>query len=245
MPTVKSILGMSGVLVALTPFAVSAQALPRHHGGPGGKRFAPPAVMGTVSAVSGSSITVAGKNGTTYTVDGGTAQITKIVSGARTTIAVGDVQSGDTLTVFGTVSGTSVTAQRIIDGTVWTHNEKRGGNGRIGTMMPPVAFGSVSSVNGTSITVAGKNGSTSVVDASASTIVKFTGKTPTTIPVSAIQTGDTIVVFGTVSASGAITATKIIDGMPSGKFGQGYMPANPPRGKHFGRGKPKSKDGAK
>ena len=68
-------------------------------------------VMGTVSAVSGNTITVTGKDGTTYTVDATSANVEKMV-----TESVSDIAVGDTVGVEGTVSGSNVTAKHIMDG---------------------------------------------------------------------------------------------------------------------------------
>ena len=68
-------------------------------------------VMGQVTAVSGTTITVTGKDGKTYTIDAGSATINKMI-----TISASDVKVGDTLGVEGTLSGTNVTAQHIMDG---------------------------------------------------------------------------------------------------------------------------------
>lgn len=70
-----------------------------------------PGVMGTVTAVSGNTVTLTGKDGKTYTVDAGSATITK-----DETVGVSDIQVGDTLVAGGSVSGTSVTASSIHDG---------------------------------------------------------------------------------------------------------------------------------
>jgi hypothetical protein len=67
-------------------------------------------VMGTVSAVNGNTITVTGKNGTSYTVQAGNATVKKMVTGS-----LSDVVIGDTIGVQGTVSGTTVTANTIMD----------------------------------------------------------------------------------------------------------------------------------
>ena len=74
--------------------------------GPGGK-----GVMGQVTAVSGNTITVTGKDGKTYSVDAGSATIGKMV-----TISASDVKVGDTVGVEGSVNGTTVTATHIMDG---------------------------------------------------------------------------------------------------------------------------------
>ncbi len=69
-----------------------------------------PGVMGKVTAVNGSTITVTGMNGTSYTVNAGSAQVQKMVTGSLSEIVV-----GDTIGVHGSVSGTTVTAERIMD----------------------------------------------------------------------------------------------------------------------------------
>lgn len=70
-----------------------------------------PSVIGTVSAVNGSTITLTGKDGTTYTVDASSSQISKISQ-----VSVSDIKVGDTLGIEGTVSGSSVSAKHIMDG---------------------------------------------------------------------------------------------------------------------------------
>lgn len=75
------------------------------HGGMGS------GVQGTVSAVSGSTITVTGKDGQTYTVNAGSATVQHMVTGS-----LSDITVGDTIGVQGTVSGTSITATTIMDG---------------------------------------------------------------------------------------------------------------------------------
>ncbi len=66
---------------------------------------------GTVSAVSGNTITLTGKDGTTYTVEAGSAAINKISS-----ISVSNIAVGDTLMVAGEKNGTTITAKHIMDG---------------------------------------------------------------------------------------------------------------------------------
>ena len=84
-------------------------------GSMGGLRGPPGArsTVGTVSALSGNTITLTGKNGTTYTIDASTASVEKVSSSSVSSIAV-----GDSLTINGTVSGSSVTAKNIIDGSL-------------------------------------------------------------------------------------------------------------------------------
>jgi hypothetical protein len=73
-----------------------------------------PIVGGTVSAVSGSTITVTNKSNVSYTIDASVAKITK--NGAAG--AVSNISIGDTVLVQGTINGTSVSAASIVDQSV-------------------------------------------------------------------------------------------------------------------------------
>jgi len=197
-------------------------------------RMAKPAVSGTVSAINGNSVTVSGKNATPYTVDATNAAITKFIPGAsgakptNTAITVSGISVGDTVTVQGTVSGSSVTATRITDGNLGNRAGK-------GSMTKPAAMGTVSAVNGNIITLTGKNNTTTyTVDATNAAITKFTPGasgakgTSTTITASQIQSGDTLIVQGTVSGN-SVTATKIMDGtFMRGGFGHGHAKTTTP-----------------
>lgn len=79
------------------------------HGG-FGKRGRGHGVMGEVTAVDGSTITVTGMDGTTYTVNAGDASVKRMTEGSLSDIAV-----GDRIGVHGEVSGTTVTAETIMD----------------------------------------------------------------------------------------------------------------------------------
>ncbi len=83
----------------------------RGMGGPDMRGGFGPGVTGTVSAVNGNTVTVTGKDGTTYTVDASSAKVSKTVE-----LNVSDIKVGDTVGVQGKVSGTSVTAEHIMDG---------------------------------------------------------------------------------------------------------------------------------
>lgn len=172
---------------------------------------APHGVMGTVSAVNGSSITLTGKDGTTYTVDAGSASITKDM-----TVSVSDIKVGDTLMAHGTVSGTSVTATNIHDG-VPPMGGMMGGHMGHGMGMGHGVHGTVTAIQGTTLTVNATDPrtnttSTYTVDASsAKVMLPGTGAQPTEGSVSSIKTGDTVMVAGDVSGQ-SITAKMIFDG---------------------------------
>lgn len=66
---------------------------------------------GTVTAVSGNTITITGDNGTTYTVDASGAKVSKVID-----LTVADIKVGDRIGAEGTLSDTTVTAKHIMDG---------------------------------------------------------------------------------------------------------------------------------
>lgn len=81
----------------------------KNHAGMFGKHGRGHGVMGNVTAVNGSTITVSGRNGETYTVNADAATVQKMTTGS-----LSDVQVGDTIGVQGDVSGTTVTAKTIM-----------------------------------------------------------------------------------------------------------------------------------
>jgi len=70
-----------------------------------------PVVAGTVSAISGSTITITNSGTATYTVDATNA---KILQG-KNTITISGIKVGDSIMVQGTVNGTFIAASTIID----------------------------------------------------------------------------------------------------------------------------------
>lgn len=78
-----------------------------------------PVVAGSVTALSGSTLTVTTKSNTTYTIDTASA---KFVGKNVSTIA--NIKTGDQVVVQGTVNGSSVTASTVIDGQTMNGNEK-------------------------------------------------------------------------------------------------------------------------
>jgi hypothetical protein len=175
------------------------------------KQGNPPAASGTVTAISGSTITITNKrNNTSYTVDATNATIQKFAAPASgstskptpTTISVSGIAVGDTITVQGTVSGTNVVATKIMDGTMGMMGGRGGfAGGHQG------ATGTVSAINGNTITLTGKDGKTYTVNASSASVKKVSDSS-----VSNIVVGDTLTVNGTTSGT-SITAKNIIDGI--------------------------------
>jgi hypothetical protein len=202
-----------------------------------------PGVFGTVSAISGDSITVASKGfgpnatATTYTVDATNATVTK--DNASSTVSA--IVVGDMVGVQGTVSGTTVAATSIHDGMMRMmrggHGGMFGGKGNASSTptMPtitgngqPVIGGSVTAITGDSLTVTNKSNVTYTVDATSATVSKA-GVTGATI--GSIAIGDNVVVQGTVSGT-SVTASSVIDQgtAPSGSTAGG---TNPPQHRGF------------
>lgn len=161
-------------------------------------------VAGTITSLSGNTMTVTGKNGTTYTVDISNAKILKASKGAApSTASASSLAVGDTVGVRGTVTGTSVSATEVVDGIgAMGRGHHMGGKGMHGVQ------GTVSAVNGNTITITGNNGTTYTIDASKAQVGKVV-----TLSVSDIKVGDTIGVQGSVSGT-SVTANHIMDGVP-------------------------------
>ncbi len=197
---------------------------------PGGTRTGMrPGVFGTVSAISGTTLTVSSKQApvasgstaatVTYTVDASNATVKK--DNATSTLSA--IAVGDTVAVQGTVTGTNVVATTIRDGVMarvpgqtgpnGQNDQNSQGKGRMASSTPsiqgngePVVAGTLSAVNGSSLTVSTKSNVTYTVDASSAKIVQ--GKN--TVSVSGLTVGDSVVVQGAVSGT-SIAASSVID----------------------------------
>ena len=161
-----------------------------------------PGVMGTIASISGTAITVTGRNNTTYPVDASAATVHVAAEGAApTTGTVASLKVGDMVGVRGTVTGTNVAATDIMSGMM--HGFGPGGRGK-----GPGVHGTVSAINGNTLTITNTDGTSYTVDASAAEVSKMT-----TLSVSDIKVGDTVGVEGTVSGT-SVTAKHIMDGVP-------------------------------
>ena len=176
-----------------------------------------PAVFGVVSAVNGTTLTVQshgfGKNAatTTYTVNASNATVYK----NNATSSVSSIAVNDNVIVMGTVSGTNVTATTIRDG-IPMMMRGRGPNGSpnggTGQSLPftgngePVVAGTVSSVNGNSISITTSSNTSYAIDVSSSTIKKANA----TSTVSSIASGDYVIVQGAINGSN-VTASTVLD----------------------------------
>jgi preprotein translocase subunit YajC len=192
-----------GIGIALLGFSTTASAASvaahSQHG-----------VSGIVTAINGDTITLQHeghvKDGNsiapkTYNVEAANAAITK----DNASSSLSDIAVDDKIRVEGTVSGTSVVATSISDG-VAHHTKNRSG-----------VHGTVTAINGTTLTVqtsAATKGTvtrpatTYTVDAGSATVRK--DKSASTL--SAVSVGDTVRVRGTLSGT-IVAATKVSDGV--------------------------------
>lgn len=195
-------IGFAGITSAQTASIATTSSAPFGQGMRGmGMKGERPAVVGKVTAISGSTITVADQRpgetaSTQYTVDASNAKVLKGGMGTGPTeSSVSAIVVGDIVAVRGTISGTSVTATEIMNG-VMPHRGPGRGHGTRGT---------VTAVNGSTITITGDNGTSYTVNAASAHVSKIT-----TISASDIAVGDKLDVMGDVSGS-TITAKQIVD----------------------------------
>lgn len=158
-----------------------------------------PHVHGTIESISGSTLVVTGKDGTTYTVDASNATIkTAAEGGTLTTGSLADLATGDKIGVRGDISGTSVSATEIMEGFMGRGRPGRGHG----------VMGEVTSVDGSTITITGRDGESYTVSADSATVAKMVEGS-----LSDIEVGDTIGVQGEVDGL-SVSATRIMDDMP-------------------------------
>jgi len=232
---IAAVTAVSG-LVAATAMAQTPTTNPpatgsawQGRGGMGMMYGTRPGVVGSVTAINGTTLTLQSMSfgqrpvansstpaptpsPTTYTVNASNATIIK----NNATSSIGSVVVGDRVFVQGTVTGNSVVATTIRDGLTMMRGGKPGTPGAHGqeqTTVPgngqPVVAGTVSTVNGTSITITTSSNTSYTIDASSATVTKA-GAAST---VSAVAAGDYVVVQGAVNGS-AVTAHSVMDQPP-------------------------------
>jgi len=217
----KKIISFVLSIILIGAFAIVAPVLAAEKNKPVGQgrmmnRGQTPVVFGKVSAISGNILTVIenqrpNKDGTAsvaskvFTVDATNA---KVSGSNNSTVAVSIIAVGDTVVVQGTVSGTNVVATTIRDmkgnSTGGKDNNQAPlqiqGNGQ------PVVAGTISVINGSTLTITNKSSVVYTIDATSAKITQ--GKK--TILVSGMKVGDSVVVQGTVNGT-SIVASTIID----------------------------------
>ena len=222
-------LGLSTFSYAQTPGQIGSEGASMHWGGVNGQHMqGVPGIAGTVSAINGTTLTVAsmgrgfgfGKMGsstpataeaaTTYTVDASNATVTN----NRAASTLSSIAVGNFVMISGTVSGTSITATKINFSTTNPGMENRNGGPKNASSTAnmiqgngePIVGGTVSAISGTSITITNKGSASYTIDASGATVTKGDQASS----VSNIAVGDSILVQGTINGT-SVTAATITD----------------------------------
>ncbi len=187
------------------------------HSRAGGMNRAP-GVFGTVSAMNGNILTVTSKKfpnktatatTTTYTVDATNAKIMKNnVAGTISSIVIGDA-----IVAQGTLTGTNLVATNIRDGVM-----TRGGPGKMpgknatDPLPPtitgngqPVIAGSITAINGSTLTVTNKSNVTYTVDVTTAKIMQGSN----TVTISNLTVGDSVIAQGIVNGNTVVASTLI------------------------------------
>jgi hypothetical protein len=218
--TVGGVLGVKALSGNGSPAAAtsaSAAGAARPQGGfPGGGTF------GTLTSVNGSTLTLTMQDGTTKTVTtSSTTRITKTVDGT-----LSDIKVGDNVVAMGTANGTTITAQRVTDrgtqapGGPGANGARPNGNGGPPPGAAPnggaagggFAAGTVKSISGSTIVLTAPDGTATTVKTESATTYSVTK----TVALSALITGQNLVVQGTPNSDGSIAATNVQQG---GGFG--------------------------
>jgi hypothetical protein len=189
------------LLIGVPAFAATATTTTAQHI-KGTHKFS--GVFGTVTAINGSTVTVTNPKGTAYIVDAANAVVQKGIGKNAQTLALTNIAVNDKVAVEGAVTGTAVVATKIDDGvTPFAH-------AKLDTKLTNAAFGTVSAVNGSTISLSHKTktGTANVtVDTTSTTVFKMAGNAAVLSDVSA---GERMVAMGTKDASGNITAATTV-----------------------------------
>lgn len=197
-----------------------------------------PGTSGTITAIDGTTLTVKDQQNNSVKVT--TDDNTRVT--VEKTVTVSDIAKGDRISVTGTQSGTTVAASRIsiMDAQAQTPNGGQGqgtngppggfggeggfpGGGGNGTppssanAQPPGGFtiGTVTAIDGGTITISSFDGSTVTVTTTSSTTVMKSAQGS----LSDLKVGQNVRATGTTGSDGTVAATSINEG--SGGFGFG------------------------
>lgn len=142
-------------------------------------------IQGSVTAISGSTITVQGPHGAAYTV---IATNAAIVGHNGTVLSVGSIKIGDKLTVTGSLSGSAVIATKVKDTSDLT-----------GKVFRSVEAGIVTAINGATVTLSnfGSSGNTTVTT---NTATKYSVN-GTSASSTALAVGSHVLILGTSTAT--------------------------------------------
>jgi co-chaperonin GroES (HSP10) len=171
-----------------------------------------PHVAGTVASVSGSTVTVTGRDGTS----------SKVILTSSTTYEL----AGEKATKEAVVAGARINARGTLasDGTLTASSVE---------VAPATSAGTVKEKGSSSLTLTTRDGSTVVVKVSSSTTYQVGGVTTPTL--ADVKVGDIVMASGTRNADGSLAAT-IVRSHAAGQLGgPGGMPGSM-HGDGFGRG---------
>ena len=154
-----------------------------------------PAVAGTVASVSGSTVTVTQRDGSTSKV---------VLTGSTTYELAGQAATKDAV-----VAGAQIVARGTLatDGTLTATSVE---------VAPATAAGTVKEKSSSSLTLTTRDGSTVVVKVSSSTTYQVGGVTAPTL--ADVKVGDVVMAAGSRNADGSLTAT-VVRSHAAGRFG--------------------------
>ncbi len=133
--------------------------------------------IGSISSISGSIVTILGKDGVTYTVDVSASKLIK--HGAIITLT--DLKVGDTVLVHGAISGTSIIADTVMDGLPMQAGTRGSENAQGLINNGNFTVGTVVSVSGPVLTVTVKNIPSPQAGGTSSSVTYTVTTTSTTI----------------------------------------------------------------
>jgi hypothetical protein len=198
--------------------------------GNGGFQGRLPGTSGAITAIDGTTLTVKDRQNQSVKVT--TTGSTRIT--VEKTVAVSDIAKGDRISVTGTQSGTTIAATRISIMDLRLGSQRRrfqggstsGGanaNGPPNGFTPPgganrrppggFTFGTVTKVDGSTITISGFNGSATTVTTTPSTTVTKSVQGSLTD----LKVGQNVRAVGSTGADGSVAADSINEG--TGGFG--------------------------
>lgn len=156
-----------------------------------------PSYYGQVSAVSGSTITLKDRKGTSQTIK--TTSSTKFTRGGQSA-SLSDVKTGDQIAASGTLNS---------DGSL---------NAQVVAIVLPHVDGQITTISGTIITIQERDGTTYTIKVSSSTT--FTdGQTKGKLSLSDLKVGEEIHAEGTQNSDGSLEAISIVVGHHAPKDG--------------------------
>lgn len=189
----------------------------------GGIGMTRPAAIGTVTAISGNTITLSGNTDfreasstskTIFTINAANATVIK----NQATSTVSSIIVGDKLAVQGTTNGTTITATIIHDDVMPRGGMmSRGGEGMMNGSSSlsqlqgngqPVIAGSITAINGNTVTITNKSNVAYTIDVTkAKVTIKNVAGTASSLTI-----GDQIFAQGTINGTSVVAATVIDNG---------------------------------